>query len=313
MKSNHHIPVMLKEVIEGLNIKEDGIYLDLTLGRAGHSSEILKKIPNGKLIALDQDQESINYSTDLLNKISSNFKIINTNFVNIKKVLEDLGIKEVDGALFDLGVSSPMFDEDYRGFSYRYNNKLDMRMDLNNPLTAELIVNNYSLENLYKILKNYGEDKYSYQIARNIVKEREKKPIQTTFELVEIIKNSKPAKELKSIGHPAKQTFQALRIEVNNELNVLETALEDVIKQLKVGGRIAVICFQSLEDKIVKRIFKKYSIIEGNRKNDFILPQQISLPNYKMINKKVIKASQDELDINHRSKSATLRILERIK
>ncbi len=314
MKSNEHKPVLLNEVIDGLNIKKDGIYVDLTLGRAGHSSEILKKLgPKGMLIGLDQDEEAIEASQERLSKISKNFKIVKTNFENIREVLDELNIKEIDGALFDLGVSSPQFDEDYRGFSYRYDAPLDMRMDLNRSLTAKEIVNTYSLNELNRVFKEYGEDRYSYQIAKNIVRKRESKPIETTLELVDIIKASKPKKELEIIGHPAKQIFQALRIEVNDELNVLNKALEDVIKSLKIGGRVCVISFQSLEDKIVKNLYRKYSVIEGNRINDYIDPKDIKTPDYKEVNKKVIIAGEEELADNHRAKSAKLRILERLK
>ena len=314
MKSNEHKPVLLNEVIDGLNIKKDGIYVDLTLGRAGHSSEILKKLgPKGMLIGLDQDEEAIEASQERLSKISKNFKIVKTNFENIREVLDELNIKEIDGALFDLGVSSPQFDEDYRGFSYRYDAPLDMRMDINRSLTAKEIVNTYSLNELNRVFKEYGEDRYSYQIAKNIVRKRESKPIETTLELVDIIKASKPKKELEIIGHPAKQIFQALRIEVNDELNVLNKALEDVIKSLKVGGRVCVISFQSLEDKIVKNLYRKYSVIEGNRINDYIDPKDIKTPDYKEVNKKVIIAGEEELADNRRAKSAKLRILERLK
>ena len=314
MKSNVHKPVLINEVIEGLNIKKDGIYLDLTLGRAGHSSEILKRLgPNGLLIGIDQDEEAIEASREKLSKIGSNFRIFKTNFVNIKEVLQELGIKEIDGALFDLGVSSPQFDEDYRGFSYRFDAPLDMGMDQNRSLTAKDIINTYSLKDLTRVFREYGEDRYSYQIAKNIVKKREIKPIETTFELVDIIKSSKPKKELSIIGHPAKQIFQALRIEVNDELNVLNKALEDVIQSLKVGGRVCVISFQSLEDKIVKNLFRKYSFIEGNRLNDYIDPKNIKTPDYREVNKKVIVANDEELLENHRAKSAKLRILEKIK
>jgi 16S rRNA (cytosine1402-N4)-methyltransferase len=314
MKSNEHKPVLLNEVVEGLNIKKNGIYVDLTLGRAGHSSEILKRIgTKGLLIGLDQDEEAIEASQEKLSKISTNFKIVKTNFVNVRKVLDELSIKEIDGALFDLGVSSPQFDEDYRGFSYRFDAPLDMRMDLSRSLTAKEIVNTYSLNELNRIFKEYGEDRYSYQIAKNIVRKRESKPIETTLELVDIIKASKPKKELEIIGHPAKQIFQALRIEVNDELNVLSKALEDVIKSLNVGGRVCVISFQSLEDKIVKNLYRRYSVIEGNRINDYIDPKNIKTPDYKEVNKKIIIAGEEELADNHRAKSAKLRILERIK
>jgi len=314
MKSNEHKPVLLNEVIDGLDIKSNGIYVDLTLGRAGHSSEILKKLNNGGLlIGLDQDDEAIEASKEKLDKIGNKYKIVKTNFVNIRQVLDDLDIKEIDGALFDLGVSSPMFDEDYRGFSYRFDGPLDMRMDLTRSLTAREIVNTYSLNDLNRVFKEYGEDRYSYQIAKNIVRKRENKPIETTLELVDIIKASKPKKELEIVGHPAKQIFQALRIEVNDELNVLSKSLEDVIKSLSINGRVCVITFQSLEDKIVKNLYRKYSVIEGNRLNDYITPDKIKTPDYREVNRKIIVASKEELLENHRAKSAKLRILEKIK
>ena len=216
-----HIPVLLNEVIDGLNIKPSGIYLDLTVGRGGHSSEILSRLTTGRLIALDQDEEAITASQKHLEKISNNFKIIRSNFSLLDEVLNSEGVNEVDGILMDLGVSSPQFDQGERGFSYNSDARLDMRMDQRQSLTAYQIVNTYSLQDLDKILREYGEEKYSYSIAKNIIKAREIAPIETTFQLVEIIKKSKPMKELKKVGHPAKQVFQALRIAVNDELNVL--------------------------------------------------------------------------------------------
>ncbi|MFA6755188.1 MAG: 16S rRNA (cytosine(1402)-N(4))-methyltransferase RsmH [Bacilli bacterium] len=314
MKSNEHKPVLLNEAVEGLNIKPNGIYVDLTLGRAGHSSEILKRLSNkGLLIGIDQDDEAIEYSRNKLSTFSKNFKVIKSNFVDIRKVLNSLSINSVDGFLFDLGVSSPQFDEDFRGFSYRFDGPLDMRMDTSKSLTAKIIVNEYSLVDLTNILRNYGEEKDAYKIAKNIIKARETKEINTTFDLVEIIKSSKSKKELEIKGHPAKQTFQALRIAVNDELNVLRIALDDVIKSLNIGGRVVVITFQSLEDRIVKEEFRRYSVIEGNRNNDFVTPDKIKTPDYIMVNKKVIIPSEEEIEENHRSKSAKLRILERIK
>lgn len=304
---------MLNESLEGLNIKENGIYCDLTLGRAGHSKEILKRLNSGMLFAIDQDEEAIKYSSKILNDTGRNFEIIKSNFRNIKEVLNERGITKIDGAIFDLGVSSPQLDEDYRGFSYRYDAILDMRMDLSNKLTAKEIVNSYSFKELVKVFKEYGEEKFAIPIAKNIIKAREKKEIESTIELVEIIKASKPMKELKKVGHPAKQVFQALRIEVNDELNSLRIGLEDVINLLNIGGRVVVISFQSLEDRIVKKLFRKYSVIEGNRINEAINPEDIKAPDYIEISKKVIVADKKELEENHRSKSAKLRILERIK
>lgn len=314
MKSNEHKPILLNEVIKGLDIKSDGVYLDLTLGRAGHSKEILKRLSlNGLLIGIDQDEEAISYSRVELSKISNRYKIVKSNFSNIKNILSDLNISTLDGALFDLGVSSPQFDEDYRGFSYRFNNKLDMRMDLSSSLTAYDVVNTYSFKELLRVFKEYGEDKYSYNIAKNIVKERDIKPIVTTFDLVDIIKRSKPLKELNKVGHPAKQIFQAIRIEVNNELNVLKKALEDVINSLNINGRVCVITFHSLEDRIVKNLFKKYSVVEGNRINDFRKAKDIEEANFIEVNKKVIVPSEEEIINNPRSKSAKLRILKRVR
>lgn len=304
-----HIPVLLNETIEGLNIKPDGIYLDLTLGRGGHSGEILKRLTSGHLYGVDQDQEAINESEKYLKTISSNFTLVHSNFSYIDEILENLNIKYVDGVLMDLGVSSPQFDEGYRGFSYREDATLDMRMDQRNDLTAYKIVNTYTLDEIFKIIRDYGEDKFAYSIAKNIVKYRENKPIETTFELVEIIKRSKPEKELRKAGHPAKQVFQALRIAVNDELNVLTDTLGKVLKHLRPGGgRLAVITFHSLEDRITKNCFKEASIEEGNR---YDIPIKGEEKEYRLINRKPIIASEDELKENHRSASAKLRIIER--
>ena len=306
---NKHIPVLLNEVIEGLNIKPNGIYLDLTLGRAGHSSVILSKLnKDGLLIGVDQDQQAIDESRTRLEKISNNFILVKNNFVHIDEILNSLNIEKVDGVLMDLGVSSPQFDDIERGFSYRFDAKLDMRMDQNQKLTAHDVVNNYSESELRKIFYEYGEDKYSASIARNIVKERENHPIDTTFQLVEIIKRSKPSKELKKAGHPAKQIFQAIRIEVNDELNVLKESLNSVIKHLNSGARLAVITFHSLEDKIVKKLFKDLTVVEGNRNN---LPIKDEEKDFILITRKGIRPSESELENNHRSQSSTLRIIEK--
>ena len=309
MSEVKHIPVLLNETIEGLNIKPNGIYVDLTLGRAGHSSEILKRLnKDGLLIGVDQDKEAIEESNKRLSKIASNYKLVKSNFVNFEDILTSLNIDKVDGVLMDLGVSSPQFDESSRGFSYRYDAPLDMRMDVEQKLTAKEVVNNYSEAELRKIFYEYGEDKYSASIAHNIVKSRAVKPIETTFELVDIIKRSKPAKELKKVGHPAKQIFQALRIEVNNELNVLKETLVQVINHLNSHGRLAVITFHSLEDKIVKKLFKELTVVEGNRTN---FPLVIEEKDYILITRKGIRPSESELENNHRSASSTLRIIEK--
>lgn len=307
--NSEHIPVLLNEVIEGLNIKSDGIYLDLTLGRAGHSSVILSKLDKGLLIGLDQDEDAIAKSDARLKEIGSNYKLFKTNFVNVLEVLKQENITYVDGILMDLGVSSPQFDEGDRGFSYKEDAPLDMRMDRSSSLTAKDIVNSYSVDELTKIFRDYGDEKFAYSIAKNIVKYRANKPIETTFELVEIIKASKPMKVLAKAGHPAKQAFQALRIAVNDELNVLTKTLHDIIPILRPhGGRLAIITFHSGEDRIVKTIYKDYSVVIGNRNDG---PQVEENKEYRLVNTKPIVASEKELDENHRSASAKLRILER--
>lgn len=307
--NNEHIPVLLNEVIDGLNIKKDGTYLDLTLGRAGHSSEILKRIDKGLLIGVDQDDEAIEKSRVRLSEIRDNFILVRDNFVNIDSILSNLKIDKVDGILMDLGVSSPQFDDQSRGFSYRYDSELDMRMDKRKELTAKKVVNEYPLEELVRIFNEYGEEKYSYSIAKRIVSEREIHPINTTFELVDIIKRSKPMKELNKVGHPAKQIFQALRIEVNDEINVLKKTLIKALNHLNHNGRLAVITFHSGEDKIVKKLFKDLTVVEGNR---YDLPIESKKVDYLLITKKGIKPSEEEIKNNHRSTSSVLRIIEKI-
>ena len=304
-----HIPVLLNETITGLNIKPDGIYVDLTLGRGGHSGEILKKLQKGHLYGVDQDEVAIEESRRYLETISNNFTLIRKNFSFLDEIMKDNNIEYADGILMDLGVSSPQFDEGDRGFSYREDARLDMRMDQRNPLTAYDIVNSYSLDEIFKILRDYGEEKFAYSIAKNIVKARESKPIETTFQLVEIIKKSKPMKELAKAGHPAKQSFQALRIAVNDELNVLQIALNKALKALRPnGGRLAVITFHSLEDRIVKNVFKDAAVSEGNR---YDIPTLVEEKEYQLVTRKPIVASEQELENNHRSISAKLRIIER--
>lgn len=304
-----HIPVLLKDVIDGLDIKSDGLYLDFTVGRGGHSSKILEKLTTGKLIAFDQDIDAIRQSDINLAKVGNNYELVHTNFVNFKEVLIDKNIEFVDGILMDLGVSSPQFDQKDRGFSYREDARLDMRMDRSQSLTAHEIVNTYSLEQLNKIFQEYGDERFSYSIAKNIIKAREKALINTTFELVEIIKSSKPMKVLKKEGHPAKQVFQALRIAVNDEINVLIKALKEATQVLRPhGGRLAVITFHSGEDRIVKNIFKSLTVVEGNRYDG---PSMEKEPDYRLVNRKPITANEEELVLNPRSKSAKLRIIER--
>ena len=304
-----HISVLLNECINYLNIKDNGIYVDMTLGYAGHSSNILKKIPNGYLYAFDQDEEAIKSSNTKLSDIASNYEIIKSNFVNIKKELNKRGIEKVDGILYDLGVSSPQLDEDYRGFSFHKDALLDMRMDMSNPLNASIVVNTYSKEKLIKIFKEYGEEAYALSIANAIVKYRESKKIETTLELVSIIEKSVPFK-YKREHHPARKVFQAIRIEVNDELNVFESSLKDALDLLNVGGRICVITFHSLEDKICKEIFKSVSSVPASLKNMPIIPLEYE-PKYKVV--KVVEPTKEEIESNPRSRSAKLRIIERVR
>ncbi len=307
----HHISVLLNETIDGLNIKEDGIYVDCTLGGGGHSAQILKRLTTGHLYCFDQDQIAIKAADERLKQIGNQYTIIYSNFKDLKAELHELGIHKVDGIVFDLGVSSPQFDDGERGFSYNYDAKLDMRMDRNQSLNAYDIVNHYSYNDLVKIFYKYGDEKFSKSIARMIEKKREEKSIETTFELVEIIKSAIPAKARRKGGHPAKRCFQALRIAVNDELNVFDYALKDALDMLEVNGRIAVITFHSLEDKICKYTFKEVS-----KQPEFPLeipyvPDELKAK-FKMVTKKPIVASQEEMNENHRSHSAKLRIIERI-
>lgn len=305
-----HVSVLLNESIENLNIKEDGIYVDCTLGFAGHSKEILKRIKKGKLFAFDQDGEAINYSKKILDQISGNYEIIKSNFAFIKSELNKRGIEKVDGILFDLGVSSVQLDEAERGFSFHKDAKLDMRMDTDQSFSAYDVVNDYSKEELEKIFFNYGEEKYSRSIASAIVRERENKKIETTLELTEIIRESVPEKYRRT-HHPARKVFQAIRIEVNKELDVFTKALNDAIDMLNPGGRICVITFHSLEDRICKNIFKEKSemdsIFKGLPDKDIPLEYRSEL---KLITK--IKPSKKELEDNNRSRSSILRVAEKM-
>lgn len=303
-----HISVLLHETINGLDVKKDGIYVDLTLGRGGHSSLLLEKLDNGLLIGVDQDKEAIKESQERLEKLNKPFKLVHSNFVNIKQILEELGIDKVDGIMMDLGVSSPQFDDASRGFSYREDAPLDMRMNQENTLNAKTVVNTYSFNELCRVFRDYGDEKFAPRIANNIIAARAIKPIETTLELVEIIKKSKPMKELAKPGHPAKQVFQAIRIEVNDELNVLKKALVDCLEVLNTNGRLAVITFHSGEDRIVKTIFNKYSKVEGSRHD---IPLQTKECEYELINTKVIIPTEEELNRNRRSQSAKLRIIKR--
>lgn len=311
MEEYNHIPVLLNETIDGLNIRPDGIYVDCTMGGAGHSKEILKRLnENGKLICFDQDDYAIKRGTENLQKISNNFIVIKSNFVNLISELQKIGINKIDGALYDLGVSSYQLDIGERGFSYHINADLDMRMDTNQYLKAYDIVNFYEYDELCKIFYKYGEEKYSNLIAKKIVKERAIKPIETTQELSEIILSAVPNHVRRSGKHPAKKIFQALRIVVNDELNTFEKSLNDALNILNVNGRIAVITFHSLEDRICKTVFKN--------KVDIVVPKGIAIKEkdikrtFKLVNTKVITATEQELSYNNRAHSAKLRIIERV-
>lgn len=306
-----HISVLLKESIDALNIKMDGVYVDATLGYGGHSSEILKRIKKGHLFAFDQDRIAIEHADKRLLEIAPNYTIIKSNFCFMKRELEERGIQVVDGILFDLGVSSPQLDEEIRGFSYHKDAKLDMRMDLDSDFSAYNVVNEYEEKELSRILYQYGEEKYAKNIAKNIVKYRKEKPIETTLELVEIIKSSMPQKAMRE-KHPARRTFQAIRIEVNHELEILKDSIEDALSLLQVGGRCVVITFHSLEDKIVKNILKEKTNIDPRVKGLPNVPDEY-FPNYRLVYNKGITASMEELEENPRARSATLRVIEKIK
>lgn len=306
-----HISVLLEESISSLNLKDDSIIVDCTLGYGGHSSNILARIKKGFLFAFDQDSEAIRHSTDRLSTVGTNFTIIKSNFVHLQEKLNELNVDKVDGVLFDLGVSSPQLDEKERGFSYHEDARLDMRMDKENPLSAYEVVNNYSKEELSQIFYKYGEDKFSNNIAKKIVEYRATKPIETTLELVEIIKTAVPMKFRKD-KHPARQIFQAIRIEVNKELDVIEPTLEQALAMLKIGGRVAVITFHSLEDRLVKKFFKEKCAIDEKVKGMPNIPQEY-LPDFSLVVNKAISPSKEELENNPRARSAKLRVIERIK
>ena len=306
-----HISVLLEEAISSLNLREDSIIVDATLGYGGHSSNILKRIKSGHLFAFDQDSEAIKYSTDRLNKIGTNFTIIKSNFVFMKEELEKLNITKVDGVLFDLGVSSPQLDNKERGFSYHQDAKLDMRMDQSKDFSAYDVVNTYKKEELANIFKKYGESKFANNIAKKIVEYREKKNIETTLELVEVIKTAVPMK-FRIDKHPARQIFQAIRIEVNNELDIIENSLSQALDLIKVGGRVSVITFHSLEDRIVKRYFKEKTSIDKKVQGLPNIPEEY-LTDFKLVSTKAIVPSEDELEKNPRARSAKLRVIEKVK
>ena len=307
-----HYSVMLNETIEGLNVKKDGIYVDATLGRGGHTKAIVSKLDKGHLFAFDKDEKAIEKSKEILTDYLDKITFIHDDFSQMKNELAKFNISNIDGFVMDLGVSSPQFDDPERGFSYRFDARLDMRMDISQKLDAYEIVNSYSYEDLTRILFQYGEEKYAKQIARKIEATRKFKPITTTFELVDIIKSSLPTKVLNKKGHPAKQTFQALRIEVNHELSSLSKGLNDALDLLKHDGIGCVITFHSLEDRIVKNIFKERTSGEKVDKRIPLKDSELKKANFELINRKPILASNEELAANNRSHSAKLRIIKRI-
>ena len=308
--SFNHVSVLLKECIEGLNIKPNGIYVDGTLGGGGHSFKILQLLENGKLIGIDQDTDALKAATERLKIFEDKFVPVHRNFSEIETVLDELGIKKIDGLLLDLGVSSFQLDEAERGFSYMNDGKLDMRMNQSDTLTAYDIVNTYSERKLTSIINEYGEENWANRIAKFIIEARTEKPIETTFELVEVIKKAIPAAARKDGPHPAKRTFQAIRIEVNNELKIIEETIEATVKRLNKGGRIAIITFHSLEDRIVKTAYK-------NLAQGCTCPPEFPVcicggkPKVKIISKKPILPSDEEVEMNPRARSAKLRVAEK--
>lgn len=303
-----HISVLLDEAISYLDIKEDGNYIDATLGFAGHSSKILERISKGFLIGFDKDISAIEYSSGVLSKIGSNYKLVNSSFCNMKSYVDGL---KIDGILFDLGISSPEIDDETRGFSYMKDSRLDMRMDTSASFSAYDVVNGYSCDELTRIFREYGEEKHARRIANEIIKVRGEGEIVSTFQLVDIIDRCYPYKEKRNT-HPAKKVFQALRIEVNNELVEFEKALWDALDLICVGGRVVVITFHSLEDRICKNIFKKCTEASEVVKGMPNIPDEF-LPRFRLVNSKVICPSSLEIDRNKRSKSAKMRVICKIR
>ncbi|MDO4489052.1 MAG: 16S rRNA (cytosine(1402)-N(4))-methyltransferase RsmH [Eubacteriales bacterium] len=312
MSEFKHKSVLLDEVIEGLNIKEDGIYVDGTLGGAGHSYEIASRLTGGgRLIGIDRDEDAIAAATTRLLPFKDRVTIVKGNYENAVSIVKELGIERVDGMLLDLGVSSYQFDNAERGFSYREDAPLDMRMDRSDPISAWNIVNEYSEEEIFRIIRDYGEDQFAKNIAKHIVKNRQSKTIDTTFELVEVIKAAIPARMREKGGHPAKKTFQALRIEVNRELDILKDNITGFIDYLNPGGRLAIITFHSLEDRIVKLAMKE-------AEDPCICPKEFPVcvcgrkPKGRVLTRKPVTASKEELEENNRAHSAKLRIFEKV-
>ncbi|WP_404959812.1 16S rRNA (cytosine(1402)-N(4))-methyltransferase RsmH [Staphylococcus pseudintermedius] len=309
----HHISVLLKETVDQLNIKEDGVYVDCTLGGAGHSQYLLNQLSDeGRLIAIDQDMTAINHAKEKLQQDLHKVTFVHNNFRNLANILAELNIDKVDGILYDLGVSSPQLDVPERGFSYQHNAKLDMRMDQTQPLSAYEVVNTWSYETLVKIFFRYGEEKFSKQIARKIEARRQQQPIETTFDLVACIKEGIPAKARRKGGHLAKRVFQAIRIAVNDELAAFEDSLEQAIDHVKVNGRISVITFHSLEDRLCKQMFQEYEKGPDVPRGLPVLPEAYT-PKLKRVNRKPIVADATDLEDNHRARSAKLRVAEILK
>ena len=307
----NHVSVLLNECLEGLNIKENGIYVDGTLGGAGHSSEILKRLSKeGRLIGIDQDTDALKAAKERL-KDYSNVTFVHSNFSNIENVLNNLNIDGVDGILMDLGVSSYQLDEGERGFSYMKDAPLDMRMNRDNDFSAYNVINEYSEEDLYRIIRDYGEEKFARRIASFIVENRQEKNIETTLELVEIIKSAIPAKARREGPHPAKRTFQAIRIEVNSELSILNKTIEDGVGKLNKGGRMAIITFHSLEDRIVKNKFRDLAV-SCRCPKEFPVCVCGEKAKVKIISRKAIEPTKEEVEINPRSRSAKLRVIEKL-
>ncbi|GAA2969338.1 16S rRNA (cytosine(1402)-N(4))-methyltransferase RsmH [Lentilactobacillus parakefiri] len=314
MSEFKHVTVLLNEAVKGLNINPEGTYVDATLGGGGHTTKILGQLTSGHIYSFDQDDEAIAYNQQQLSEFIEDGKLtlIHDNFRNLKAALQDVDVSGIDGIVYDLGVSSPQFDEAGRGFSYRFDARLDMRMDQDNPLDAWKIVNEWPYEKLVRIFYRYGEEKFAKSIARRIETVRREHPIDTTNDLVEVIKEGIPAAARRHGGHPAKKVFQAVRIAVNDELSALEDSLEQALDLLKVNGRISVITFQSLEDRLVKTMFKEKTSLPDLPPNLPIIPEGIK-PKFKPITRKPIVPTEAELEENHRSHSAKLRIIERIK
>lgn len=305
-----HYSVLKNETIKGLNINPHGVYVDCTVGGGGHSEQIAKELTDGMLIAFDQDTDALEAAQEKLKVYDAQMKFIHSNFAQLERKLIEHGIQEVDGFLFDLGVSSPQLDRGERGFSYHKDALLDMRMDQSQKLSAYDVVNNWSYNDLVSIFFRYGEEKFSKQIARKIEAARERGPINTTHQLVDIIKEAIPAPARRTGGHPGKRIFQAIRIAVNDELNVFNEALHQAARMLSINGRLAVITFHSLEDRICKQAFKKWSTQKEVPRNMPIIPKDHEAP-FKLITRKPISATEEELDINRRSRSAKLRIVEK--